>query len=419
MPGRYAMTARVIVCAVVCAFLMVGPALAQEQPIKIGVQFISSGKLGGYGQNAERAVKMATEEINASGGILGRKIGAVFADTQLKPDVVAKNAEKFVQEDKVDFLMGPTSSGLAPAFSDFARKHKKILVVTQAAAPELTGPLFHPYVFSILSNAMMHSRAGAYVVASMPYKRWMCVGPDYNYGHTSWSMFKARLKELKPDVEFVGEVFPKLMEQDYAPFITKIVETKPEAVWCPLWGDDAVRFIRQALPQKLFDKIKFVFPDGAALETLVPLGKDTPDGLLMSSRYFFTTPDSDTNRKFVKDYFERFKEYPDYMAEETYAGVYFLKAAIERAKSIDADKIVEAVEREPLAWETPEGWKIMRKEDHQVVEDVVWGETTFSEKYGFSLLKNIQSIQAEQICRTADELKEVRANYEKRLKEGK
>ena len=139
----------------------------------------------------------------------------------------------------------------------------------------------------------------------------------------------------------------------------------------------------------------------------------------MSSRYFFTTPESDANRKFVKSYFEKFKEYPDYMAEETYAGVYFLKAAIERAKSLDADKIVEAVEREPLAWETPEGWKIMRKEDHQVVEDVVWGETTFSEKYGFAILKNIQSIQGEQIGRTDEELREVRANYEKRLKEGK
>ena len=209
------------------------------------------------------------------------------------------------------------------------------------------------------------------------------------------------------------------MEPDYASFIQKVVEMKPEAVWCPLWGDDAVRFIRQALPHKLFEEVKFVFPDGAALETIVPLGKDTPEGILMSSRYFFTTPDSDANRKFVKSYFEKFKEYPDYMAEETYAGVYFLKAAIERAKSTDADKIVEAAEREPLAWETPEGWKIMRKEDHQVVEDVIWGETTFSEKYGFAILKNIQSIQGEPICRTSDELKEVRAGYEKRLKEGK
>ena len=107
------------------------------------------------------------------------------------------------------------------------------------------------------------------------------------------------------------------------------------------------------------------------------------------------------------------------MAQETYAGVYFVKAAVERAGTTDAEKVIQAVEREPLAWEAPEGWKIMRKEDHSVVEDVVWGETTYSEKYGFSILKNTQAIQAEQICRTPDELKAVRAAYEKRLKEGK
>ncbi len=169
----------------------------------------------------------------------------------------------------------------------------------------------------------------------------------------------------------------------------------------------------------LFDKIKFAFTDGAALETLVPLGKKMPEGVFVAARSFFLTPDSAMNRKFVKTYLEKYKEYPDYMAQETYAGMYFLKAAIERAGTIDTEKVIEAVEREPLAWETPEGWKIMRKEDHSVVEDVVWGETAYSEAYGFAVLKNMESIQAEQICRTPEELRDVRANYEKRMKEQK
>ncbi len=168
-----------------------------------------------------------------------------------------------------------------------------------------------------------------------------------------------------------------------------------------------MNFIRQAKQFKLFDTIKFAFPVGAALETVVPLGKDTPDGLFMASRYFFTTPDSVENKEFVKRYFEKYKEYPDYMAEETYAGVYFIKAAAERAGATDAEAIIKAVEREPLAWPTPEGWKIMRGADHQAVEDVVWGETSYSEKFGFSILKNIESIQAEQICRTPEELTQV------------
>ena len=400
--------------------LVLGTGIAAEKkPIKLGVVFIMSGQMGGYGKHGMQAIQLALDEMNEEGGILGRKVAAIFQDDELKVDKGVQITKKFIAEDKVDFIIGPTSSGVALAMADIVEKEKKILVLTQSATNSLTDAKFNRYMFSTLSNAMMHSRAGAYLMASKPYKRWMCIGPGYSYGYESWNSFKDKLKQLRPDIEIVGEVWPKLTEPDYIPFIQKIVEAKPDAVWSPLWGMDAVTFIKQALPLGLFDKIEFAFPDGAALETLIPLGKNMPDGLFVASRYFFLTPDSWMNRRFVKVYQERFKEYPDYMAEETYAGVYFLKAAIERAGSTDAERVIAAVEKEPLAWETPEGWKIMRKEDHQVVEDVVWGETVYSEKYGFAILKNMQSIQAEEICRTPAELKEVRLNYEKRLTEQK
>jgi branched-chain amino acid transport system substrate-binding protein len=315
--------------------------------------------------------------------------------------------------------MGPTSSGLATALSAMARDNKKILILTQAAADELTGVDFHPYMFSTLSNAMMHSRSGAHLMATKPYKRYMCIGPDYSYGHSSWNSFKAKLMELRPDVEIVGELFPKFLSKDYMEYINKINEAKPDAVWSPLWGSDAVIFIKQALPTGMFKNIKFAFPVAGALEVLVPMGKDMPEGIYVSSRHFFNSPDSSMNRKFLKSYYERFKEYPDYMAGETYAGVQFIKAAVERAGTTEPAKLIKAVERRPLAWETPEGWKVMRAEDHQVVEDCLWGETAFNEKYGFSLPKNYVSIQGEEICRTAEELKEVQANYRKKVSEKK
>ncbi|MCX5803018.1 MAG: ABC transporter substrate-binding protein [Proteobacteria bacterium] len=399
--------------------LALGTAFAAEKPIKIGVLFVMSGPMGGYGKHGNQAVQLAVDEINAKGGILGRKVVAMFEDAKLDAETGARITKKYIVDNKVDFIIGPTSSGAAVAVSKIATENKKILILTQAAANSMTDAQFSRYQFSVLSNAMMHSRSGAYYMASKPYKRWMCIGPNYNYGHESWAAFRDKLKELKPDIEIVGELWPKLMESDYTPFIKKIVEAKPDAVWSPLWGVDAVNFIKQALPFKLFDNIKFAFPDGAALETLMPLGKDIPEGTFVAARYFFLTPDTEKNRNFVKTYYERFKEYPDYMAEETYAGVYFIKAAIERAGSTNTEKIIKAVEREPLAWETPEGWKIMRKEDHSVVEDVVWGETMYSEKYGFAILKNMQPIQAEEICRTPEELKAVRANYEKKMKKEK
>ena len=410
-----------IECLAICvAFvLLLGTAWAQEKPIKLGVMFVSSGPMGGYGKHGFQAVQLAVDEINAAGGILGRKVTALTADSKMQPPVGVGIAKKYILEDKVDFMIGPTSSGVAAALSPVITEHKMILVLTQAAADSLTGAQFNPYMFSTLSNAMMHSRAGAYFVADKPYKRWMCIGPNYNYGWDSWASFKSKLKELRPEVEFVGELWPKLTEPDYREFIKKIIDAKPDAVWSPLWGMDAVNFIKQALPTKLFENVKFAFPDGAALETLAPLGKDMPDGIYVAARYFFLTPDSDMNRKFVKSYYDRFKEWPDYMAEETYAGVYFIKAAVERSGTTDTQKVIQAVEKEPLAWETTEGWKIIRAQEHSVVEDVVWGETKYNDKYGFATLRNMQAIQAEQICRTPEELKEVRAAYEKRLKEGK
>lgn len=420
MLGRKWFAGCVLSCVVlVMAFGTAFAAAKPAKPIKLGVVFVSSGPMGGYGKHGQQAVQLAMDEINAGGGILGRKVEAVFEDDKMQVDLGFQIAIKFILKDKVDFIIGPTSSAVALGIADLIEKHKKILVLTQSATNSLTDVRFNRYMFSTLSNAMMHSRSGAYLMAQKPYKRWMNIGPDYSYGRESWGSFKTKLKELRPDVEFVGELWPKLMAPDYASFIPQIAEAKPDAVWSSLWGNDAVNFIKQALPLGLFEKIKFAFPDGAALETLVPLGKSMPEGIFVAARYFFLTPDSPMNRKFVKTYYEKFKEYPDYMAQETYAGVYFIKAAVERAGTTETEKVIKAVEREPLAWETPEGWKIMRKGDHSVVEDVVWGETVYSEKYGFAVLKNIQSIQAEENCRTPEELSEVRANYEKRLKEKK
>ena len=412
---------QLITAAVVLAMLIgKSPVSAQTQSfadhhhhwqdrLTIGVMFIASGVMGGYGRHGRQAVELAVEEINTAGGILGRPVRFLFEDTELNAGKIEQIAQRFIQEERVDFLIGPTSSGLAVTLSQIAKENQVPLVLAQAASASLTGAGFHPYLFGTLSNSMMHSRAGAYVGADLPLNNWMVIGPDYNYGHSSWEMFIDKLQELKPGVTVAGELFPPLMCNDFTSYINEIIATAPEAVWAPLWGNDAVKFIRQAIDidADLFNRVKFFVPDGASLEVLDPVGPDMPDGIYMSSRYYFASPHTQENSAFIQSYLTRFGEMPDYMACETYAAVYFIKAAVERAKSKRADRIIAAVEREPLAWNTPEGWKIMRREDHQVVEDVLWGQTSFTEGNTRSDLKNILSIQGEIICRTQDELQQI------------
>jgi branched-chain amino acid transport system substrate-binding protein len=103
--------------------LVSGTGLAAEtKPIKLGVVFIMSGKMGGYGKHGTQAVQLATDEINGQGGILGRKVVAIFADDELKVDKGVQITKKFIDEDKVDFIIGPTSSGVALAMAEIVEQ---------------------------------------------------------------------------------------------------------------------------------------------------------------------------------------------------------------------------------------------------------------------------------------------------------
>ena len=104
--------------------LVLGPALAAEKPIKIGVVFIMSGPMGGYGKHGSQAVQLALDEINGQGGILGRKVEAIFEDDQMKVEQGVQVVKKFIDQDKVDFIIGPTSSAVALALAHVVQESK-------------------------------------------------------------------------------------------------------------------------------------------------------------------------------------------------------------------------------------------------------------------------------------------------------
>ena len=103
--GRWIAVALAL-CA--CLVLAVGAPAQEKPPIKLGVIFIMSGPMGGYGKHGVQSIQMAMDEINAGGGILGRKLTMVSGDDKLDPKLGVEIATRFIKEDKVDFLIGPT-----------------------------------------------------------------------------------------------------------------------------------------------------------------------------------------------------------------------------------------------------------------------------------------------------------------------
>jgi len=370
-----------------------GLAMAQAGPIKIGEINVLSGSFAAYGKSGKQGALLAVEEINASGGVLGRKLELTQVDGQAKPDAALQEAKRLILNEKVNFLFGVDSSSVALALAPLTNEYKIPLIVTHAATQALTEQC-NPYVFRTSNNARMDAFAAADLAAKLPYKRWANIGPDYEFGRASWQDFIARLKQQRSDVVVVGEQWPKGGESNYTSYITALVQEQPEAVFSALWAGDLVTFVRQANAFGFFKQIKlFVDPVGAALESIGPLGKEAPQNELFSTRYWFLYPDSPRNKAFVEAYRKRWGEYPSYNAEEHYAGVHMLAQAIKKARSIDAEAIKRAFEADGgMTFEAPEGKKWMRPADHQVFENLFWGYTTSSNQYPFVVLRDIQVV---------------------------
>ena len=232
-----------------------GVAVAQQPPIKIGALNVLSGSFAAYGKSGRQGAQLAIDEINAQGGLLGRKLELIQVDDQAKPDVGVQEARRVNLNEKVNFLIGIDSSSVALAVAPLTNEYKIPLVVMHGATPALTEQC-NPYVFRTSNNARMDAYAAADLAAKLPYKRWANIGPDYEFGHSSWNDFIARLKEKRPDVEVVGEQWPKGGESNYTPYITALIQQKPEGVFSVLWAGDLVTFVRQAKAFAFFKHIK-------------------------------------------------------------------------------------------------------------------------------------------------------------------
>ena len=150
---------------------------------------------------------------------------------------------------------------------NFFRERRIGAICGVMAKHKVTGSLCNKYVFRCSVNSPQNSTAGAIVAAEEGYQKWTTIGPDYAFGRQSWELFQKALQERKEGVEFLKTTaFPKLGVQDYNSFITKLQNSGTDAIWCSLWGNDLVNFIRQANNFGLFERFPVYMELGAAME---------------------------------------------------------------------------------------------------------------------------------------------------------
>jgi branched-chain amino acid transport system substrate-binding protein len=381
--------------ATLAASLMAAPTVQAQEPIRVGVPMILSGAGAQFGSTVLKGAQMYADEINAKGGVLGRKFQIISRDSKARPDEAARVSRELVLRERVHFLVGTFTSAEGTAVSAIAKDLKVLFIAPVPATDRLTAPEnLHPYVFRVAKNTTTEGSAAAEVMAKWPVKRVATIAPDFAYGQDAVTSFVKHLKKLRPDVEIVDQQWPKLNEPDYSAFITAQVAAKPDAVLSVICCGNFDAFAKQAKPLGYFEAIKHNFiglGEAGAIEALRSLGKDYPAGVWGNTYDAFNWDGGPAHKEWIarlKKYLG--EEHPSGWPIQGYIAMQFLTEAIKKAGSIDPLKVSAALKG--LTIQSPQGPITIRAKDQQATRGMLWGKAVADPKYPFPVLNPVMYI---------------------------
>ena len=372
--------------------LAVPMAAEAQKPIKVGVPLPLSGPPALFGDPASKGAQMYVDELNAKGGVIGRKIELIIRDSKADANEAVRVAREMILKDNVDFLMGTLTSAEGPAVSVVAKENKIVFIAPIPKTDQLTAAdKLHPYVFRIAANTTMEGRSAAEIVAKWPVTKVATIAFDYAYGQDVTKAFVEHMKKIKPSVQIVDQQWPKLGEQDYNPFINAQMAKKPEAIVSSIWGGFFVTYAKQGKALGMFDAVKYNFiglGEAATPETTKSMGADYPVGIWGNSYDAFYWGETAAHREYTEKLSKYLKdEYPSSWAIQGYTGMQFLVEGIKKAGSTDSDKVAKALLG--LTIDTPIGKQTIREKDHQANRGQLYGKTVKDAKYPFAIMKPV------------------------------
>jgi branched-chain amino acid transport system substrate-binding protein len=356
-----------------------------DTPYKTGHMTFLTSAAAVLGEPSLKGHTMAAEEINAKGGLLGkRKIETISADEAAGTDANVKELRRMKLEGKIDLFTGVISSGNSPALGPVAEE-LGLLTMFCDGCTDFLFDVADPnpkYVFRV-TNIQSADGITAAIGAAQTWpnvRKIAHIHPDYSYGRNAAEHFSLAIERLLPGTQVVAESWPALGTTDFTPHITKTLSAQPDLLFSSVWGGDYVAMYKQMNRYGLFDKMKVAttLAFGVAPHAI---GKDHPEGVLagVHANYHFTYPGGNRwpeNTSFVKRYYDRWKEYPNFQSEGAYTALYMLKLAIERANKLaggwpEDEAIISQLEG--LGIDSPSGYVYIRPDNHQGYKDTVTG----------------------------------------------
>jgi branched-chain amino acid transport system substrate-binding protein len=343
------------------------PSAMAAEPIKIGIIQGLSGPYEVYGKAEVTGFKMGLEYFTkGTNKILGRDVNLVVEDTQLKAARAKMLLTKLYGDDKVDLVIGPTSSAVALACLPVAQEFKKILIVEPAVADSITGKAWNRYIFRTGRNSSQDAISNAGAV-SKPGVSIACIGQDYGFGRDGIAAYKKAAEKLGAKV--VHEEYADFKATDFTAPIQRIIEVlkdkpRPKYVWV-IWAGKG-----GPIPQLIsagLEKYGIEIASGGNVLSVLKLMKPLK-GMKGSIYYYYENPKNPVNDWFVKEHNKRFNEPPDFFTCGGFAAASAVVAGIAKAGGTDTEKLIAAMEG--MEFMTPKGNMKFRKEDHQALQSM-------------------------------------------------
>ncbi|MEC3861245.1 ABC transporter substrate-binding protein [Mesobacterium sp. TK19101] len=356
------LTRRTILAAAAALTLVPAAAMAQDT-IKVG-EINHYKRMAAFAEPYKKGIELGLAEINAAGGVLGKPLEFVFRDDQGDPAEAVKIAEELMTRDGAVMLTGTILSNVGLALSSFAAEKGYVYLAAEPLADSLVWSSGNANTFRLRASTWIQAAMLAEAAAKTDAVKYATIAPNYAYGQDAVAAFKANLKRLKPEVEFVAEQWPALFKIDAGAEVQALERAKPDAIYNVTFGTDLAKFVREGGDRGLFDGRQVYGLLTGEPEYLEPLGDEAPEGWVVTGYPWYAFEDGTPEKAFVDAYEAATGETPKIGSLVGYLTAKSIAAALNRAGATDTASIIAGFEGLEVA-DTPIGPMMFREVDNQ------------------------------------------------------
>ncbi len=385
--------------AAITGFPYINRVALGQQPVKWGSMHSFTGPYAMEAIDQRAGVEVAIDEINAEGGVLGRKVEMVVRDTESNPAATKRKAVELLESEKVDFIGGSLIGPEEIALNELACKNGFLYANYPQHILSFKGKMCKYFFTANLTPFQLAKAAGMFVAKQGWGKRWHMLGDNYSWPQMVLRGYEKVAKEV--GATWTGVTWAPFPTQDYSTQIPKIQAIRPEVLFVVNFGSDQVGFVKQAREFGLTKQMKISITN-TEITMAEAVGRGGYEGIYAGMPWYWEDQANPRAKKFVEAFWKKRDRAPMGYSGTAYTLVRLILDTANEAKTLDKDKLMRALEGKKFTY--LKGQEQVRACDHALVTDVYYtlGKSAAEMKGKFDYFTIVQKVGGEELLESCE-----------------